>query len=202
MRALQAAAVGSTGSFRGPLAEQLGAHLVDEVRHSRHAEETLGGLLEQAFKRTPGRRPPAVADDPGMGRRTAAALIAKIGSLDRFSSPETLVSYFGIFPEENTSGVDKWGQSVPAGSRHRAAEGNDLVRGLLWMACQSAIRFDPPVRGGIPGSVPAANAATYLPEFVMTTGSPPSYGHHGVGGAQVDPDDLAHVVSSPSALTG
>ena len=71
---------------------------------------------------------------PGIGRRTAAALVAKIVSLDRFETPAKLVSYFGGFPEENTSGVTKQNQPIPQGTPHMSPQGNDLVRSLLWMA--------------------------------------------------------------------
>jgi hypothetical protein len=73
-------------------------------------------------------------------------LTAKIVSIDRFPSPDALVSYFGAFPEENTSGVDKRGQPVPRGTMRMSLKGNDLVRGLLWMACQSAIQCNPSIR--------------------------------------------------------
>ncbi len=103
--ALQAAARSSTGSLRGPLAEQLVRHLVDEVRQSRDAEQTLGKLLEQAFHALPTGAHQQLLTIPGIGPRTAAALVAKIVSIDRFQSPEALVNYFGFFPEQNSSGV-------------------------------------------------------------------------------------------------
>jgi transposase len=145
-QALQAAARASTGSLRGPFAEQLVRHLVAEVRQSRCAELTLESLLEQAFQALPPGGHLQLLTIPGIGLRTAAALTAKIISIDRFRSPEALVSYFGVFPEENTSGVDKHGKPVPAGTLRMSLKGNDLVRGLLWMACQSAIQCNPAIR--------------------------------------------------------
>lgn len=144
--ALQATARTSTGSLRGPLAEQLVRHLVDEVRQSRRAEQTLGELLEQAFDALPAGGHRQLLTIPGIGRRTAAALVAKIISIDRFPSPEALVNYFGVFPEQDSSGVDKQGNPHLVGGCHMSHKGNDLVRGLLWMASQSAIRFNPPVK--------------------------------------------------------
>ena len=47
---------------------------------------------------------------PGIGVATAAVLTAKMVAIERFASPARLVSYFGIFPEENTSGLDKDGR--------------------------------------------------------------------------------------------
>lgn len=144
--ALQAAARSSTGSLRGPLAEQLVRHLVDEVRQSRDAEQTLGKLLEQAFHALPTGAHQQLLTIPGIGPRTAAALVAKIVSIDRFQSPEALVNYFGFFPEQNSSGVDKQGELRPSRSQRMSAKGNDLVRGLLWMAAQSAICWNAPVK--------------------------------------------------------
>lgn len=145
-QALQAAARSSTASLRGSFAEQLVHHLVAEVRQSQRAELTLESLLEQAFQALPAGGHQQLLTIPGIGLRTAAALTAKIVSIDRFRSPEALVSYFGAFPEENTSGVDKHGKPVPAGTLRMSLKGNDLVRGLLWMACQSAIQHNPAIR--------------------------------------------------------
>ena len=144
--ALQAAARSSTASLQGPFAEQLVRHLVAEVRQSQRAELTLESLLEQAFLALPAGGHQQLLTIPGIGLRTAAALTAKIVSIDRFASPQKLVSYFGAFPEENTSGVDKHGKPIPRGTMRMSLKGNDLVRGLLWMACQSAIQHNPAIR--------------------------------------------------------
>ena len=145
-QALQTAARTSTGSLRGPLAEELVRHLVDEVRKSQRAENRLGKLLEQAFKALPPGGHRQLLTIPGIGPRTAGALAAKIVSIDRFSSPEALVNYFGFFPEQNSSGADKQGNPRPDRSHRMSAKGSDLVRGLLWMAAQTAIRFNAPVK--------------------------------------------------------
>jgi transposase len=173
--ALQATARSSTGSLRGPLAEQLVRHLVDEVRQSRRAEQTLGELLEQAFDTLPAGGHHQLLTIPGIGRRTAAALVAKIISIDRFQSPESLVNYFGVFPEQDSSGVDKQGNPQLVGGCHMSHKGNDLVRGLLWMASQSAIRFNPPVKAlyarqrarGKRGDVALGHCARKLLHFVF-----------------------------------
>ena len=143
---LQAAARQSTGSLRGPLAEKLVCHLVDEVRQSQRAEQTLGKLLEQAFNALPDGGHQQLLTIPGIGPRTAAALVAKIGCIDRFQSPESLVNYFGFFPEPDSSGADQQGTPKPDHNRRMSAKGNDLVRGLLWMAAQSAIRWNAPIK--------------------------------------------------------
>jgi len=72
--------------------------------------------------------------------------VAKMVSIDRFDSPDHLAGYFGIFPEENTSGVDKHGQPIPPGTMRMSKKGNDLVRKYLWMAARSASSHNPAVR--------------------------------------------------------
>jgi serine/threonine protein kinase len=53
---------------------------------------------------------------PGIGTATAAALVAKAVDIDRFATPAQFVGYFGAFPEEDSSGVDKQGQPLPPGT--------------------------------------------------------------------------------------
>jgi len=143
---LQTAARSSTGSLRGPVAEELVRHLVDAVRQSQRAEQAMGELLEQAFEALPDGGHKQLLTIPGIGRRTAGALVAKIVFIDRFATPESLVNYFGFFPEPDSSGADKQGNPKPDQSRRMSAKGNDLVRGLLWMAAQSAICWNAPVK--------------------------------------------------------
>ena len=83
---------------------------------------------------------------PGIGEATAAVLVAKIVDIDRFETPEHLVGYFGIFPEENSSGVDKHGNPLPPGTLRMCRKGNDLVRAYLWNAARTAIVRNPAVR--------------------------------------------------------
>ena len=66
--------------------------------------------------------------------------------IDRFATPDQLVGYFGVFPEENSSGVDKQGNPLPPGTMRMSRKGNDLVRGYLWNAARVAIRHNPAVR--------------------------------------------------------
>jgi len=143
---LQTAARTSTASLTGELAEQLMRQSAEEVRLSQQAEARLAKLLEQAFDVLPAGGHQQLLTIPGIGHRTAAALVAKIVSIDRFQTPADLVNYFGGFPEENTSGVNKQGQPIPQGTQRMSAKGNDLVRSLLWMACQSAIQCNPAIR--------------------------------------------------------
>ena len=136
----------SVASLRGDLAETLVKELVQQVRDARNAEKRLDKLVEQAFDNLPDPQVKQILTIPGIGKRTAAILAAKIVSLDRFSSPEKRVGYFGIFPEESSSGVDKRGRPLALGSSRMSAKGNDLARGHLWMATSSAIVHNPAIR--------------------------------------------------------
>src|ERR1700722_3629492 len=57
-----------------------------------------------------------------------------------------LVNYFGVFPEESASGVDKHGHPLPLGTMHMSRKGNDLVRSYLWNVSRPAIRHNPAIR--------------------------------------------------------
>ena len=143
---LREVARSSTASLKGSVVEDLVRHAVQEVQHSKQAERALEAVLENAYDELGDGGHRQLLTIPGIGKRTAAALVAKIVSIDRFATPEKLVSYFGVFPEEDTSGVDKHGNPRPSSTGRMSAKGSDLVRGLLWMACQSAIQYNPAIR--------------------------------------------------------
>jgi transposase len=140
------AAQRSVGSLRGTVAEALVRDLVRQVRHCQDAEQTMRDLVVAAFADLPPSGHRQLVTIPGIGNATAAVLVGKIASIDRFETPAQLVGYFGIFPRENTSGVDQRGNPVPPGTMRMAQQGNDLVRCYLWNAARSAIRFNPAIR--------------------------------------------------------
>ena len=140
------AAKQSVASLRGELAEALVRDLVSQVRHCQQAEQHLHKLLIDAFADLPDSPHRQVLTITGIGEATAAALVAKIVDIDRFETPDHLVSYFGVFPEESSSGVDKRGKPLPPGTLVMSRKGNDLVRAYLWNAARSAIQHNPAVR--------------------------------------------------------
>ena len=73
-------------------------------------------LLIAAYQDLPAGGHQQVVTIPGIGAATAAVLASKIIDIDRFPTPEHLVGYFGVFPDENTSGVDKFGKPLPPGT--------------------------------------------------------------------------------------
>ena len=143
--AVQAAAKQSVGSLRGAMAESLVKQAVDEVRHAQQSQQNLEKLLSEAFAALPNSGHSQVETIAGIGKVTAAVLTAKIVSIDRFETDERLVGYFGVFPEEYSSGVDRHGKPRRQ-SNHMSRKGNDLVRRYLFCAAKSAIVHNPAVR--------------------------------------------------------
>src|SRR5262249_6961936 len=68
----------------------------------------------------------------------------------RFATPAQFVGYFGVFPEEDSSGVDKHGKPLPAGTLRMSRNGNDPVRHYLWNAARSALVPNPAIRALYP----------------------------------------------------
>ena len=143
---LHQAAQQSVGSLRGTVAETLVRDLVAQLRHCEQAEQKMRELLTAAHDDLPTSGHLQVVTIPGIGAATAAVLTAKIVNIDRFEAPDRLVGYFGIFPDENSSGVDKQGQPLPAGTLRMSHKGNDLARAYLWNAARAAITFNPAIR--------------------------------------------------------
>jgi transposase len=143
---LQHAAQQSVGSLRGAVAETLVRDLVAQVRRCQHSEHKMRELLSASFAELPASGHVHVASIPGIGVTTAAVLVAKIVDIARFATAAQLVGYFGIFPQEDSSGVDKSGQPLPAGTLRMSRKGNDLVRAYLWNATRSAICHNVAIR--------------------------------------------------------
>ena len=144
---LQQAAAESTGSSRGPVAGHLIRQKVRAIRRQQAESRDLDKLLEKAWKALPEGPHHHLITIPGIGLHTAAALVAKIVSIDRFRSATALIGYFGIFPEEvDVSGTDRHGQPKRGIVFHMSRKGNDLVRRFLYLAAQSATKWNPPVK--------------------------------------------------------
>jgi len=145
-RQIHEAARESIAAERGTIVEELVRQSVRGLQQSLAAEKQLEKLLLEAFDAVPDERAKQITTIPGIGQRTAAVLVAKIGSIGRFPTADHLTSYFGVFPEERSSGVDKAGRPIPPGTRRMSRKGNDLVRKYLWMAAWVAIRHNPHVK--------------------------------------------------------
>jgi hypothetical protein len=132
--------------FHGPVIEELIRQSVRSIQHSQKTTRALHGALEEAFDALPPGPHQQIETITGIGKLTAAALVAKMVSIDRFATPGSVVNYFGIFPEENTSGTDKFGRPIPSGTMRLSPKGNDLVRRCLWNAAKVALVHNPVIR--------------------------------------------------------
>ena len=139
---LQAAARNTIGSLSGGVAEALVRECAEQLEHCQKSDKRLEKLLLGAYDALPASGHIHVASIPGIGRLTAAVLVAKMISIERFATPENLVGYFGVFPQEDTSGVDREGKKIPPGTMHMSAKGSDLVRRYLFNAAKSAIQHN------------------------------------------------------------
>jgi len=73
----------------------------------------------------------------GIGVTTGALLVAFIGDINRFASPEQLVAYVGIDPRVKQSGTSIHGKG------RITKRGNALLRHTLYQAAFIAQRYDP-----------------------------------------------------------
>lgn len=126
------------------MAADLVVRLARQLRESNAQEEGLKDLMTGVYEKLP--KCNHLSTIPGIGVATAAVLTAKIVDIERFAGPNQLVSYFGIFPQEESSGIDKNGQAKRGRQKHMSRKGNDLARKYLWNAAKAAMRWNPAVR--------------------------------------------------------
>jgi hypothetical protein len=141
---IQTAAKASVASLTGDTAAALVRQLVAQLRHTAATETQLKKLMAEAYHRLTDAN--HLESIPGIGIATAAVLTAKMVDCQRFATPAQLISYFGVFPEQDASGLDQQGQFKPGRLKHMSRKGNDLVRKYLWNAAKSAIRHNPAVK--------------------------------------------------------
>jgi len=73
---------------------------------------------------------------PGVGPRTALALLAYLGSFERFSSHKQVVAYMGLNPVPQESGTSL------CAARHISKQGNARLRTLFYLCALSAKRHN------------------------------------------------------------
>jgi len=81
-------------------------------------------------------RVPRLMQASGIGYYTAFAILAAIGDMERFSSPDKLTSYAGLVPRQHQSGKHNF-------NGHVTKTGNPLLRWLMVEAARVAVRWDP-----------------------------------------------------------
>jgi len=81
--------------------------------------------------------PQFITSIPGVGPVSGATILAEIGDVHRFDSPEKLVAYAGIDPVVYQSG------QFEAKETRMSKRGSPYLRHALWQAAFAASRFDP-----------------------------------------------------------
>jgi transposase len=84
--------------------------------------------------------PQFITTIPGVGPVTGATILAEIGDVNRFDTPEKLVAYAGIDPAVYQSG------RFSASSTRMSKRGSPHLRRALWLAAFSAAQHDPQLR--------------------------------------------------------
>jgi hypothetical protein len=135
---------GSVACLTGPAAEELVRDLVGQVKDARIRHKSLEKLLVQAYRDLPFNN--HLDSIKGFGEVTAAILTAKIVDPHRFVEPGKLVGFFGVYPVEASSGIDRDGNPRLPIRMIMSKRGNDLVRRYLWMAALSAAQHNPAVK--------------------------------------------------------
>lgn len=204
------AAKQSTASLGGPLIEEVIRQLVAEILLSQKSEKNLEKLLQKAFDALPAGNHVHVESILGIGKLTAAALVANMVSIDHFETPDSVVNYYGVFPEENTSGVDRSGKAIPPGTMRMCQKGNDLIRKLLYMSSLSAIQNNPAIRALYArqmakhkrGDVALGHCMRKLLHLVFAvwkTGKPFNPNHYPWAKAQPSDDTSTRLETAPQA---
>jgi transposase len=78
---------------------------------------------------------------PGVGRQTASTVLAELPAIERLPSAESAAAYAGLAPREFRSGA-----SVRRRTRLSKA-GNPRLRKALFLPTQTAVRFNPILKG-------------------------------------------------------
>lgn len=168
---LLAAAKHSVGTLSGDMAEALILELVGELQHSLTEEKRWRELLTNAFDALPDGPHKQIVTIKGIGRQTAAAILATAIDINRFDTDKQFIGYYGVFPTELQSGVDKFGRPIPPGKKIMCRKGNDMVRGLLWQCakCASAANGgNPAVRALFARRLAAGDSAQVAWGYCMT----------------------------------
>jgi transposase len=76
---------------------------------------------------------------PGVGPRTAEAVLAYTDDVERFAGGKEYCGYFGVTP-----GLDESGESSRLG--HISKKGPSVVRWVLIESCWKVIRYNPSLR--------------------------------------------------------
>lgn len=77
---------------------------------------------------------------PGVARQSAVECVIEIEDVNRFETAKKLTAYFGTHPMFKQSGDGIWGN-------HMSKKGRSEIRGVLYMCCMTAVRYDEMFKG-------------------------------------------------------
>lgn len=77
---------------------------------------------------------------PGVGLQSAVECVIEIEDVNRFETAKNIVAYFGTHPMWKQSGDGTWGN-------HMSKKGRSEIRGVLYMCCMTAVRYDEMFKG-------------------------------------------------------
>jgi len=121
-------------SYRpGQAARLIQARMDAELRQLLASQKEIQRLIE---KHACGEDVLLLESITGIGTLTAAAMVNRIGMVERFAGADQLKSYLGIYPSIRQSGKHK-------GRAHMAKHGDALIRHRLFNCAKSAARFNP-----------------------------------------------------------
>jgi transposase len=109
-------------------------HLLAQLAVLQQELDETDRLIAQAASQDP--RVPRLMQASGIGYYTAFAILAAIGQIQRFPSPDKLAAYAGLVPRQYQSGQHAF-------SGHITKTGSPLLRWLMVEAARVAVRWDP-----------------------------------------------------------
>ena len=107
--------------------------LLEQLAILERQVDELDAEIEAVMERLPQH----ITSIPGIGPVTGATILAEIGDVHRFASPEKLVAYAGIDPVVYQTGEFR------AANTRMSKRGSPYLRHALWQAAFAASRFDP-----------------------------------------------------------
>ena len=120
----------------GMLDKVLKKMLIKELEHKENLIKELNKAMEMLAKQHYAEMLSNLESIPGMGRKTAMALIVLTGGFDRFDDYRKLSSYIGICPRLFESGTSVKGKA------RICKMGMSRIRAMLYLCSWSAMRYN------------------------------------------------------------
>jgi transposase len=122
-------------ALRLPLVDELQLrHLLAQLAFLEDQFDEADRLIAHQASHDP--RVPRLMQATGIGYFSAFAILAAIGTIQRFPSPHKLTAYAGLVPRQHQSGHRSF-------NGHITKAGSSMLRWLMVEAARSAVRWDP-----------------------------------------------------------